>query len=158
MGMSESKKTFIQAVRFGIVGVFNTVVDYGFFYIFLAFANFHKSVSQVLATGIAMCGSYLVNRKWTFKRTGHGNFSEIVKFLAVNILSMLVVIFFTHLFYDILHIENLFNAGLDAMGVKYVIIDDMAVMVSKACASVFSIILNFFGNKFWVFNSKTQNV
>ena len=158
MGMNESKKTVFQAIRFGIVGVFNTLVDYGFFYIFLAFANFHKSIAQVLATAIAMCGSYLVNRRWTFKRVGRGNFGEIVKFLTVNILSMLVVIFFTHLFFDICHIENIFNAGLSLLKINYVIEGDMAVMVSKACASVFSIILNFFGNKLWVFNSKTENV
>lgn len=156
MELKESKKTIFQAVRFGIVGVFNTLIDYGFFYIFLAFANIHKSIAQVLATALAMCGSYLINRRWTFKKTGHGNFNEIIKFLAVNIFSMLVVIFFTHLFYDICHIENLFNSLLSAMNVNYVIAGDMAVMVSKACASVFSIILNFIGNKFWVFKAKAE--
>ncbi len=155
MELHESKKTIFQAVRFGMVGVLNTLVDYGFFYVFLAFANLHKSIAQVLATALAMCGSYIINRHWTFKRAGHGNFAEIVKFLAVNIFSMFVVIFFTHLFYDILHIENMFNSVLNAMNVNYVISGDMAVMVSKACASVFSIILNFIGNKFWVFRAKT---
>lgn len=156
MKLQESKKTIFQAVRFGIVGFFNTLVDYGFFYVFLAFANLHKSVAQVLATALAMCGSYLINRSWTFKKTGHGNFGEIIKFLTVNIFSMLVVIFFTHLFYDILHIENLFNGLIASFNVNYVITGDLAVMVSKACASVFSIILNFIGNKFWVFRAKTE--
>lgn len=156
MELRESKKTIFQAVRFGAVGVLNTLVDYCFFYVFFAFANIHKSVAQVLATAFAMCGSYLINRRWTFKRTGHGNFNEIIKFLSVNIFSMLVVIFFTHLFYDICHIENMFNGLLENMSVNYVIAGDIAVMVSKACASVFSIIVNFIGNKFWVFSAKTE--
>ena len=154
MKKNKTKRSLKQIVRFGIVGVFNTLVDYGFFYVFLSFAGLHKSIAQVFATAIAMCGSYLLNKHWTFGKEGRGNAVEIAKFLTVNIASMLTAIFFTHLFYDIFHIENIVNNCLGTMGVRYIISGDLAIMVCKVCASVFSLVMNFLGNKFWVFKAK----
>lgn len=150
------KKGFGQVVRFGVVGVFNTLVDYGFFYIFISFANLHKSVAQVLSTSLAMCGSFFLNRRWTFGCNGRGNVAQIVKFLAVNLLAMLTVILLTHLFYDIMHLEVFANAALASLGVQYVVQGDIAVMLCKVVASGLSLIINFFGNKFWVFGAKKQ--
>lgn len=154
MKKSKTKKSFKQMVRFGIVGVFNTLIDYGSFYVFLAIAGLHKSISQVFATAVAMCGSYILNKHWTFGKEGRGNAAEIAKFVVVNIASLLATIFFTHLFYDILHIENTINNCLGRVGVSYIISGDLAIMLCKVCASVFSLIINFLGNKFWVFKAK----
>jgi len=154
--MKISKNGMLQVVRFGLVGCCNTLVDYGVFYLMITAVNLHKSISQVIATAVAMCVSFLLNRKWTFQKAGTGNLAEIGKFIAVNLVSMLVVIVFTHLFYDILHIENLANAMLSAFGVSFAFEGDNAVMIAKLFASVFSVIVNFIGNKFWVFRTKKE--
>ena len=154
MKKSKTKKSFKQMVRFGIVGVFNTLIDYGSFYVFLAIAGLHKSISQVFATAVAMCGSYILNKHWTFGKEGRGNAAEIAKFVVVNIASLLATIFFTHLFYDILHIENIANNFLGRLGVRYIISGDLAIMVCKVCASIIATVLNFIGNKFWVFKAR----
>ena len=154
MKKSKTKKSLKQLVRFGIVGVFNTLIDYGSFYVFLAIAGLHKSISQVFATAVAMCGSYILNKHWTFGKEGRGNAAEIAKFVVVNIASLLATIFFTHLFYDILHIENTINNYLGRLGVRYIISGDLAIMLCKVCASIIATVLNFFGNKFWVFKAR----
>ncbi len=151
-----NKKSVKQAVRFCVVGFFNTLVDYGLFFVFISFANLHKSIAQMLSTSVAMCGSYLINRYWTFGQNGRGNFSEIAKFLTINLLAMFSVILLTHLFYDIWHLENLVNALLRSFGAAFVLEGDLAVMLCKAAASCFSLMINFFGNKFWVFQNKQQ--
>lgn len=151
---TDNKKNIKQAVRFCIVGLFNTIVDYGIFYILISIAGLHKSIAQVFSTAVAMCGSYLINRYWTFGKSGHGNAIEITKFVIINIVSMLTVMVFTHLFYDILHIENVANSALVILNINLYIQGDGAVMLCKAAASLFSIIVNFLGNKLWVFKDK----
>lgn len=156
MGKQINKQGVKQAVRFCVVGFFNTLVDYGLFFVFISFVNLHKSIAQVFSTSVAMCGSYLINRYWTFGQSGRGNFGEIVKFLTINLLAMFSVILFTHLFYDIWHLENLVNAALRAAGSAFAAEGDIAILLCKAAASCFSLMINFFGNKFWVFRGGRQ--
>ena len=154
MSWIDTKTSIKQAVRFGVVGALNTLVDYGLFYIFISMINLHKSAAQVFATAAAMCCSFFLNRRWTFEKGGRGSTSEIVKFLIVNFVSMVTVIVLTHLFYDIWHVERLVNGALHIVGVGVTIQGDGAIMLCKVLASVFSLLINFFGNKLWVFSGK----
>ncbi|MBR4890771.1 MAG: GtrA family protein [Clostridia bacterium] len=137
-----------QIAKFGTVGVFNTLVDYGIFYILISYANLHKSISQVIATAIAMYGSFIINKYWTFKKRERGDFGEIIKFIVVNLISMVSVIFFTHIFYDILHLERVVSSIVK--NINYT--EELNIMICKAFASVISLAINFLGNKLWVFN------
>ena len=145
-----------QMIRFAVVGCANTAVDYVVFYLMISFVHLHKSIAQVFATGVAMCGSFLLNRRWTFEKTGRGKTSELIKFVCVNIVAMLTAIAFTHLFYDILHVEQAGNQLLAAMRLPYTLQGNAAVMFAKIIASVFSVAVNFLGNKFWVFRTKKE--
>ena len=149
-------KSIFQLVRFGLVGFLNTLVDYSVFYVMIAFLNLHKIPAQVVATGIAMCTSYLLNRKWTFHVEEKKNMGEIAKFVVINIVSMLTTILFTCLFHDILHVERLADGLLSILSVSYRLSEDMAVMVAKLLSMSFSVCVNFFGNKFWVFADKKE--
>ncbi len=154
MSWNNTKTSVKQAVRFGVVGALNTLVDYSLFYIFISAIHLHKSAAQVLATAAAMCCSFFLNRRWTFEKGGRGSTPEIVKFLIVNFVAMVTVIVLTHLFYDIWHVERLVNSVLRAAGASVVCQGDGAIMVSKILASVFSVVINFLGNKLWVFSGK----
>ena len=152
----KKQKALIQMIRFGLVGVCNTAVDYGVFYILISFAHLHKGFAQMIATAIAMCGSFLINRYWTFRKTGRGTAGEVVRFILTNAASMLTTIAFTYLFYDILHAERAANSMLSLMGTSYVLEGNMAVMFCKLLSTVFSLAVNFIGNKFWVFGSREE--
>ena len=82
-----NKESIKQAAKFSLVGIFNTVVDYAVFYVVLVFLNLDKSIAQIFATAVAMCGSYIINKNWTFKSDGN-NKSQIIKFILTNIVSM----------------------------------------------------------------------
>lgn len=143
-----------QLLRFTAVGCLNTFVDYAVFYLLISFAGLHKSIAQVFATAVAMCGSFFINRRWTFGKTGRGVSEDAVKFICVNIASMLTSIAFTHLFHDILRAERVVNALFAAWNIPYLLGGNSAVMLAKIFASVFSVAVSFLGNKFWVFRTK----
>ena len=153
MGKRIDKRGVKQAMQFCVVGFINTMIDYGLFYLLISIANLHKSIAQVFSTSVAMCCSFFANRYWTFGREGRGRFDEIVKFLTINLLAMLSVILLTHLFYDIWHVESAANALLASVKISYIVQGDIAIMFCKVIASVFSLMINFFGNKFWVFRN-----
>ena len=146
-----TKESIKQVLKFGTVGIFNTFVDYCVFYVFIAFLNADKSVSQVFATACAMCGSYLINKRWTFGEKGKGKKRQIVKFIVTNIVAMLSTIIFMSLFHDVLELHIFANNLLVAMKFPIVLNDDMGVMLCKILASFLSMVINFCGNKFWVF-------
>ena len=75
-----NKKNIQQAVRFGMVGILNTAVDYAVFYIMLSVVNADKNISQIAATGVVMCGSYIMNKNWTFGKKGKTRLDTIKNF------------------------------------------------------------------------------
>lgn len=153
---NKQRKNILQVVKFSCVGAFNTLVDYSVFYLFLSLFSVQKSVAQVIASAVAMTGSYILNRHWTFGKHGAGSAKEVAKFITVNIVSMLTVIVVMHLTYDCLHIENYANWMLSKMHIRFVLSGNKAIMFCKLCSSVFSVVVNFLGNKFWVFRGKNK--
>jgi len=151
------KADVLQATKFMLVGIFNTAVDYGLFMLFFSLFNWDKNIAQVLATGFAMANSYLINRYWTFHKTGHVQVKEVGRFLVVNILSLLTTLLCLNLFHDVFYLHELFNRLLGLTNVSFRLEGDISVLFCKVLASPFSLMVNFLGNRFWVFgNEKKQ--
>lgn len=148
-----NKEGIKQAVKFSLVGIFNTVVDYSVFYVALALLNLDKSIAQIIATAVAMCGSYIINKHWTFKADGSSK-TQILKFVLTNVVSMSCTIIFMSVFYDYFKIHEWANWLLAVLKTGYKLNQDLSVMLCKMAASVLSLVINFLGNKFWVFNKK----
>ncbi|MEW6342884.1 MAG: GtrA family protein [Pseudomonadota bacterium] len=120
-----------QFVRFLLVGLFNTGFGYCIIFFFMYAIKFSPEISNVLGYAIALAGSYVLNRKFTFesnkKRTG-----EIFKFLVV--FSIAYSANFAFLVF-LIHIVN-FNKGL-----------------SQILAGVLYVGVSFFMNKYYVFKA-----
>jgi putative flippase GtrA len=120
-----------QFVSFLLVGLFNTGFGYCIIFFFMYAIKFSPEISNVLGYAIALAGSYVLNRKFTFesnkKRTG-----EIFKFLVV--FSIAYSANFAFLVF-LIHIVN-FNKGL-----------------SKILAGVLYVGVSFFMNKYYVFKA-----
>ena len=80
-----NRESAVQAVKVGVVGVFNTIVSFTLFNVFLALgASWFWSISVSFALTTFM--SYLLNRRWTFELTdGKVSARETVSFFGVNI-------------------------------------------------------------------------
>jgi len=124
-----------QMTKFSIVGVGNTGVDFGLFTLLYLYGGIFYATAQVISYGCAVLHSYLWNRYWTFARRGKPLLGEAAKFLSVNLASLAVALVFLYLFREKAQLSTLW---------------------AKAFATVFSMMVNYGGNRFWVFALKSQ--
>ncbi len=82
-------------VRFGLVGISNSLVDFGVTNLLVLTFQARSSLSlmaiSIVACALATLNSYLLNRKWTFRRSGPARRAgEVSQFFAVALMAMLV--------------------------------------------------------------------
>lgn len=121
------KNGLVQFVKFNLVGVVNTLVDFSVFTI-LTFFGTYFMIAQVISYSLGVVNSFIMNKYWTFgvKSTPHGE--EVLKFIAVNVLSLGV-----------------------SLTLLYPLKPQLGVFSAKIIATLFSMMVNFAGSKLWVF-------
>ncbi|OZB90608.1 GtrA family protein [Paenibacillus sp. XY044] len=125
-------KAPVQFIRFGIVGILNTAVD---FVVFLIVQPFLGSVlGQVVSYAAGMLNSYVWNRRWTFQRTTRRDPAEMIRFAAVNIAI----------------------AGLTAL-LLHVLDGRIPLIAAKLAVTVLGVFVNYFMSRKWVFRDQGQN-
>lgn len=80
-----SSDTGLEFIRFGLVGVVNTAVDFAAFVLLYRLADFDPLLANGIAFLLAVTNSYLLNHRWTFRQ--HDNvlsFSGYACFVALN--------------------------------------------------------------------------
>jgi putative flippase GtrA len=77
-----SRENFGQLVRFGLVGVLNTMIGIGVFSFCFYVLRFNGTLSNVIAYAVGFANSFFWNRSWTFKSNGHVGY-EVSMFLIV---------------------------------------------------------------------------
>ena len=110
---------FKKLVKFGVVGVLNTAVDYAVFTLAgLLSPNIYLAQSAGYCCGVL--NSYCWNRRWTFRSEGRFLSAELVKFIIVNLATYLASLGALWLLADYLGI-NKYLAKLLLIGVTLVI-------------------------------------
>jgi putative flippase GtrA len=127
--VSNKKYQIIQFLRFCMVGLGNTTVDFTAFFL-LNLAGVPYLLAQVLSYSAGVINSFFFNRKWTFQVTRKTNVTEIAKFIILNGISLLVSSSLLFILHDANH-QNLWLAKIAATGV--------------------GIAVNFIGSILWVF-------
>jgi putative flippase GtrA len=84
-----NRQSLVQAIRVGLVGVFNTIVSFTLFNVFLTFAwSWFWAITVSFAVTTFM--SYLINRRWTFElKDGRVSGRETAAFFGVNVVAYL---------------------------------------------------------------------
>ncbi|MEN6339517.1 MAG: GtrA family protein [Clostridiaceae bacterium] len=146
------KKTVDQLVKFAIVGVINTLVD------FAVFQTLNLLLGWVYAAQVAgfTCGvvnSYLWNSNWTFRSERTKSLREMALFLLVNLLSLGVSLGVIWLCREVFGVTNAWAAEWMPKALAGFVKGDT---IAKLIATFFSIIVNFVGNRLFVFNGKKQ--
>lgn len=130
--MEKLKKLFFQAVKFGLVGVINTLVDYGV-YTLLLFVPFFKEnyvLAQVLGYSAGLINSLVLNKRWTFSQREPMTKGQLASFLLVNLVALAV------------------STGILILTQENLQLNRYA---GKIIATVGSMAVNFLGNKLLVF-------
>lgn len=128
----ETLTTFWQFVKFNIVGLSNTAVDFVVYFLLTKLAGLDYVLAQTISYAAGIANSYVWNTVWTFKKEKRRTAREIVLFVIVNLVSYGVSLGTLALCKDVWHIPY--------------------ELVSKAAASFASALVNFAGNKLFVFN------
>jgi len=91
--------TFLQLSKFGLVGVLNTLISYGAFFILLNYTNY--LISLVISHILGVTHSYIWNKCWIFK-SDKFLLNEFLKFnsvyAAVFLTNAVVLIFIVNTF------------------------------------------------------------
>ena len=136
----KNQKSLWEVVKFAVVGVLNTLVDMGVFAVLNTLLGVNILVAQFFAYTAGIVNSYLFNSNWTFK--GSKTKSEVIRFVVLNLLTLLISMMSIKYFEGLIQIDALFGIPFTAK---------MNAFVAKICTVVFTLIINFIGSKFWVF-------
>ncbi|MBU8787312.1 MULTISPECIES: GtrA family protein [Bacillus] len=122
------KKKLVTLLRFGTVGIGNTLIDCGVFFLLTAL-NVPYLIAQVCSYTAGILNSYIWNRTWTFRVKEKVCGQEIIRFLIINLAASGIIF---------LLLYGLQKAGL-------------SLVSSKVTATVGGMVINFIGNRLWVF-------
>ena len=126
------KKLMAQAVKFGLVGVVNTLVDAGVYALLMLMPFFKRYyvLAQVLGYGAGVANSLMMNKRWTFSQREPMSKRQLALFLLVNLAALGV------------------STGVLVLTQERL---GMGRLLGKAVAVVCSMGVNFVGNKLLVF-------
>lgn len=136
---------FFQLAKFGLVGVTNTVIDFGIFNLFIWATDLATGNSiylfKVISVSAAIINSYIWNKFWSFNRPAVDEATarkEFAQFLIVSLFGLLLNT----------GVASLLINGIGAPGSMD---SKLWANIANAVASVSVLAWNFVGYKFFVF-------
>lgn len=149
---SERRETIWQIVKFAIVGVLNTLVDFAVFQALNLLLGW-VYIAQVIGYSCGIVNSYLWNSNWTFRAQRTRSFREMALFVLVNLASLGVSLGVIWLCREAFGITNEWVAGWMPTALAGFIKGDT---IDKLIATFFAIAVNYLGNRLFVFNKKPE--
>jgi len=123
-------------LRFCTVGLGNTAIDILCFFV-LTISGVPYLAAQIAAYSAGMVNSYICNRHWTFRMRTSSDGKEMLRFLAVNLVSLGFSSLLLLVCYDV---------------------GRQALWISKLIATGGGLLLNYAGSHWWVFQRSGTGV
>lgn len=120
-------------VRFAVVGIGNTLVDFGVFFL-LTSMGVSYVLAQACSYSAGVINSYVWNRTWTFRVQEKASAQQVLQFLILNLLSL----------------------GTTVVLLQLLRLAGMSLFSSKVLATIAGMAVNFIGSRFWVFSSERE--
>lgn len=130
--MNSLSKSFKSFIKFGVVGVLNTLINWLIFGV-LNFLGVYYILANVIAYCIATANSYIFNSKWVFEYNGENKKGTTIKFVILNLIGLGLN---TTILYFLVDIANLNK------------------LISLVIATGIVMVVNYIVNKLWVFKMK----
>lgn len=124
----------IQFLKFGIVGILNTLINIGV-YIILVSLGFNYILSNIIGYTFGLLNSFFWNKNWVFKTNRNSKYL-FLKFLLINIITLGINTLILFLLVNNLH----FN-----------------LILSQIVATGIGMVFNFILNKYWTFMEKENS-
>ena len=84
------KKLIIQLIKFGVVGVIATVIDFGVLMLLKEILQIDVLVASAVAFSVSVIANYILSMLFVFKGSETGKIKEFVIFLALSIGGLLI--------------------------------------------------------------------
>lgn len=123
---------FMQFVKFCLVGVSNTAISFGIYYIFIAINKKLYIIGHAVGFVVSVLNAYFWNSKFVFKKQDEKRKTILKTFLAYGT-NLIIGTGLLYVFVDILHISE---------------------YIAPVLNLIVTIPLNFLLNKFWVMKKK----
>jgi putative flippase GtrA len=88
--MKKALKKHAEKLRFGIVGVVNTAIDFAILFTLVSF-GLPTILSNFFSTSAALTFSFFANKSFTFKYQGNNSTKQIVLFLVITTFGLWVI-------------------------------------------------------------------
>ena len=85
MALEHKLTELLKAAKFAVVGVVNTLIDYGVFALLAQVLFVNVYLAQVISYSCGILNSYIWNRSWTFRSENRFFGPTLVRFLALNL-------------------------------------------------------------------------
>ena len=120
----------IRFIKFGMVGVINTLVNWIIFFILNALGMYYI-LANIIAYILGTVNSYLWNTLWVFKYKDKASTETTIKFIILNLIGL----------------------GLNT-GILYVLFDlcNLNKFIGLVTTTAIVMIINYIVNKLWVFS------
>lgn len=120
---------YAQFVKFNLVGLLNTALDYALFSL-QVWLGVPYLLAQCVSYMAGVANSYYLNKIWTFGSREAASSGQAARFLVVNAVTLGLSLL-------------LLYVAKDRLG--------MNEFLAKAAVTIVTMLVNFAGNKLWVF-------
>jgi len=137
-------------IKFSIVGISGTIVDFAIFNFLSIMASMPVLISSIFSFCVAVVNNFYWNRYWTYPESKEASSREqLIKFFIVSLMGL---IFRTFLFSAIE--QPIINMVKNQKVILYSI-DPVVLGHNAALAAVIIAILfwNYFANRFWTYKN-----
>ena len=149
-----SSKTYIALTKFGLVGGLSFVIDISVYYFLSQFlpTSIAKSIGILVATYV----NYQLNKYWTWGQKDK-NKGRLVKYLALYAVSGITNVGTNELLLHYLpNAEFSTNLIFPSNDVKHLLSFKVDKIVAVLGATLMGMVINFLGQKLWVFTEKDK--
>lgn len=159
----EHKKTFLQFIKFGLVGVGNTIVSYTVYSVcyYLIHANVH--VCNVMGFVISVLFAYVMQSRFVFKEredAEHRVWWQVLlktyasyAFTGLFLTEILLLLWINVI--DISRFLEFASVWISNKGI-HMTAKDLAVSMAPFLNMIFTIPINFCINKFWAYRQEDK--
>lgn len=124
-----SERPAKKPLRFVIVGVCNTILDFSLMNMF-KLAGLNLIIANTLSTGISMVVSFFLNKKWTFRNAGQNYAKQVILFFIFTAIGIWVI-------------QNFFIWLITTYLPHFGLSDQLFANAAKLVASIFSLAWNY---------------
>ena len=124
------KRLFAQFAKFGVVGVFAFVIDYGLLVILTEFAGLNYLVSATVSFVVSVAFNYVASMRYVFTRKENMNrVAEFAIFITLSVVGLLIN-------------DGLMYVGCEFLGISY--------LITKLFATAVVMVWNFVTRKLFL--------